>query len=305
MFSLLLKLLWGHTTMKGIILAGGSGTRLYPVTLPVCKQLLPVYDKPMIYYPLSILMLAGIQEILIISTPKDTARFEEVFGDGSQLGLSLQYTIQEHPRGLADAFIIGEEFLNGDPVAMVLGDNILFGHGLTDMLQAARQGVEENGGAHNFAYNVIDPERFGVVEFDKKGNALSIEEKPVKPKSNFASLGLYMLDGRASEIARGVKPSARGEIEIPSVLNYYLEKKELRISPLGRGFAWFDTGTHDSLLEAGEFVSTMEKRTGLKIGCIEEIAYMMKFISKKQLVALAKPLIKSGYGNYLMKIAEE
>lgn len=291
--------------MKGIILAGGSGTRLYPVTLPVCKQLLPIYDKPMVYYPLSILMLAGIREILVISTPKDLTRFEETFGDGRQLGLKLEYKAQEQPRGLADAFIVGEAFLNGAPAAMVLGDNILFGHGLTKMLQEARRSIEQDGGGHNFAYYVNDPERFGVIEFDDDHNVLSIEEKPAKPKSNFASLGLYMFDGEVSQVAKAVTPSARGELEIPSVMNDYLKRGKFRVTPLGRGFAWFDAGTHDSLLEASEFVSMMEKRTGLKIGCIEEVAYAMSFISQDQLRSLAAPLIKSGYGDYLTRIASE
>jgi len=291
--------------MKGIILAGGSGTRLYPLTLPVCKQLLPVYDKPMIYYPLSILMLAGITEILIISTKKDIGRFEETFGKGSQLGLKISYAVQDKPRGLADAFIVGEKFLNGDSVMMVLGDNILFGHGLTKMLKDARTGIETNGGGHNFAFYVNDPERFGIIEFDSKQQVLSIEEKPKKPKSNFASLGIYMFDAKVSQIARNVKPSDRGELEIPSVMNQYLSQKNFRVTPIGRGFAWFDTGTHDSLLEAGEFVAMMEKQTGLKIGCIEEIAYVMGFISKTQLSKLAEPLQKSGYGQYLLNIIKE
>lgn len=291
--------------MKGIILAGGSGTRLYPITLPTSKQLLPVYDKPMVYYPLSILMLTGIREILIISTPKDIGRFEEVFGDGTQLGLSIQYAVQVEPKGLADAFIVGEEFLNGEPVTMILGDNILFGHGLTEMLQSARRQVEKNGGGHNFACYVNDPERFGVVEFDKKYQVISIEEKPSQPKSNFASLGLYMFDGQVSQVAKAVKPSARGELEIPSVMNDYLKRGRFGVTPLGRGFAWFDTGTHDSLLEASEFVATMEKRTGLKIGCVEEVAYVMGFITKKELLALAEPLLKSGYGDYLKVVANE
>jgi len=291
--------------MKGIILAGGSGTRLYPITLPTSKQLLPVYDKPMVYYPLSILMLTGIREILIISTPKDIGRFEEVFGDGSQLGLKIQYKIQEKPKGLADAFIVGEEFLNGEPVTMILGDNILFGHGLTQMLQEARSSVEGNGGGHNFAYYVNDPERFGVVEFDKNHRVISVEEKPAQPKSNFASLGLYMFDGQASAVAKKVLPSARGEIEITSVMNEYLKRGRFGVTPLGRGFAWFDTGTHDSLLEASEFVATMEKRTGLKIGCIEEVAYTMGFITKRELLALAEPLLKSGYGKYLQNIIDD
>lgn len=291
--------------MKGIILAGGSNTRLYPVTLPVCKQLLPVYDKPMIYYPLSILMLTGIREVLIISTPKDTSRFEETFGDGSQYGLKLRYQIQEQPRGLADAFILGEEFLAGDSVTMVLGDNILFGHGLTKMLQEARAEVEKKGGGHNFAYYVNDPERFGIIEFDKNYQVKSIEEKPSQPKSNFASLGLYMFDGQVPKVAKEVKPSARGELEIPSVMNDYLKRGKFSVTPLGRGFAWFDAGTHDSLLEASEFVMTIEKRTGLKIGCIEEIAYHMGYITRQQLLDLAEPLLKSGYGKYLQRVAEE
>lgn len=291
--------------MKGIILAGGSGTRLYPVTLPVCKQLLPVYDKPMVYYPMSILMLAGIKEILIISTPKDLARFQEVFGDGKQLGLKLEYAAQDRPRGLADAFIVGEQFIGGKPVAMVLGDNIVYGHGFTKMLRDARRSVEKDGGGHNFAYFVNDPGRFGVVEFDDTYNVLSIEEKPSSPKSNFASIGLYMFDGEVSSVAKNVKPSDRGELEIPSVMNDYLKRGRFRVTPLGRGFAWFDTGTHDSLLEAGEFVMTIEKRTGFKIGCIEEVAYHMGFIDSPQLKKLAEPLSKSGYGSYLSKVAGE
>lgn len=291
--------------MKGIILAGGSGTRLYPITLPVCKQLLPVYDKPMIYYPLSVLMLAGIQEILIISTPKDLHRFEETFGDGRQLGLKLCYAVQAKPRGLADAFLVGEKFLAGAPVAMILGDNILFGHGLTAMLRQARQKIEVGGGAHNFVYSVNDPERFGVVEFDAKGQVISIEEKPKAPKSNFASLGLYMFDGRSSTVAKAVRRSARGELEITSMLAAYLAEKKLTVTPMGRGFAWFDAGTHDSLLEASEFVMTIEKRTGLKIGCLEEIAYLMGYITKVALKKLARPLLKSGYGSYLQRVAGE
>ena len=291
--------------MKGIILAGGSGTRLYPVTLPVCKQLLPVYDKPMVYYPLSVLMLAGIREVLIISTPKDISRFEEVFGDGSQLGMKIQYAVQDAPRGLADAFIIGEQFIAGDTVAMILGDNIFYGHGLSDMLKKARQEVEKDGGGHIFGYYVQDPERFGVIEMDKNGRVLNVEEKPEKPKSNYAAIGLYFFDARVSEIAKNVEPSARGELEIPSVINAYGKKGELGCSLLGRGFAWFDTGTHDSLLESSEFVSTIEKRTGLKIGCVEEIAHSMKFISDERLIELAEPLKKSGYGQYLLRILKE
>ncbi|QQG49771.1 MAG: glucose-1-phosphate thymidylyltransferase RfbA [Candidatus Berkelbacteria bacterium] len=291
--------------MKGIILAGGSGTRLYPVTLPVCKQLLPIYDKPMIYYPLSILMLAGIREILIISTPTDLSRFQAVLGDGNQFGLHIQYAAQDKPRGLADAFIVGEKFIDGKPVAMVLGDNIIYGHGFTKMLREARRSIEKDGGGHNFAYYVSDPHRFGIVEFDEAHNVLSIEEKPERPKSNYASIGLYMFDGQVSQVARQVKPSARGELEIPSVMNDYLKRGKFHVTLLGRGFAWFDAGTHDSLLEAGEFVMTIEKRTGFKIGCIEEVAYHMGFINAEALQALAEPLNKSGYGLYLNKVAAE
>ncbi len=291
--------------MKGIILAGGSGTRLYPVTLPTCKQLLPVYDKPMIYYPLSTLMLAGIREVLIISTEKDIDRFEEVLGSGEQLGMKFSYAIQPEPKGLSEAFIIGESWLAGEPVCMILGDNILFGNGLAEILQAASREVEASGGAHNFAYYVSDPERFGIIELDKNKNVLSVEEKPVRPKSNYASLGVYMFDGNAAIIAKAVVPSARGEIEITSMLDAYLQKKKLKVSLLGRGFAYFDAGTHDSLLESGDFVMTMEKRTGLKIGCIEEVAFAMGFINHTQLRALAEPLMKSGYGAYLNVVASE
>ncbi len=291
--------------MKGIILAGGSGTRLYPATLPVCKQLLAVYDKPMIYYPLSVLMLAGIREILIISTPKDLSRFEEVFGDGASLGLKLAYAVQAEPRGLAEAFIIGEEFLGGESAALIFGDNIFFGHGLPQLLQKARRTVERHGGAHNFAALVQDPERFGILEFDRAGRVKSIEEKPLKPKSNFASLGLYFFDGEASRRAKTITPSARGELEITSLLEQYLKEDRLRATPLGRGFAWFDTGTHDSLLDASEFVMTIEKRTGFKVGCIEEVAYTMGYIKRIQLRRLAEPLMKSGYGHYLERVAGE
>ncbi|MDO8650210.1 MAG: glucose-1-phosphate thymidylyltransferase RfbA [Candidatus Berkelbacteria bacterium] len=290
--------------MKGIILAGGSGTRLYPVTLPVCKQLLPVYDKPMVYYPLSVLMLSGIREILIISTPQDIGRFEELFGDGRQLGLKIQYAVQEVPRGLAEALIIGEQFLDGDSCAMILGDNIFYGHGLTDILIKARQSVEKNGGAEIFGYYVPDPQRYGVVGFDASGKVTSIVEKPEKPASHYAALGLYFFDGDAAKVAREVKPSDRGEIEITAVNQHYLKEGKLRVNLLGRGFAWFDTGTHDSLLEAGDFVCTIEKRTGLKVGCIEEIAHSNKFINDDELIQLAEPLKKSGYGQYLMKLLE-
>lgn len=291
--------------MKGIILAGGSGTRLYPITLSTCKQLLPVYDKPMIYYPLSVLMLAGLTEILIISTPKDIDRFEEILGDGQRLGLKISFAVQEQPRGLSEAFLVGEHFLAGDSACLILGDNILYGHGLTPLLRAARQSVEKNGGAHNFVHYVSDPERFGVLELDPAGTVLSIEEKPASPKSNLASLGLYFFDSTVARLAKTVKPSARGEMEITSLMELYLEMGKMRATSLGRGFAWFDTGTHDSLLEAGEFVMTIEKRTGLKIGCIEEVAYRMGTITAEQLTKLAKPLLKSGYGNYLERVAEE
>lgn len=291
--------------MKGIILAGGSGTRLYPVTLPACKQLLPVYDKPMVYYPLSVLMLAGIKEVLIISTPKDIGRFEEVFGDGSQLGMRIEYAAQVSPRGLADALIIAEPFVSGDTCCLILGDNIFFGHGLTNLLKAAREEIEQNGGARVFGHYVSDPKQFGVIEYSKNGAVLSIEEKPQEPKSNYAALGIYFYDREASKIARSVTPSARGEIEITSVNQAYLTNKQLSVSLLGRGFAWFDAGTHDSLLEASEFVMTIEKRTGLKIGCIEEVAYRMGYIDAEQLNKLAEPLMKSGYGAYLHKVTVE
>ncbi len=291
--------------MKGIILAGGSGTRLYPITLPTCKQLLPVYDKPMVYYPLSVLMLADIREVLIIATPKDIGRFEEIFGHGRQLGMKISYAVQDQPRGLADALIIGEEFLSGAVAAMVLGDNIFFGHGLPSILAKARRSVESDGGAHIFGYYVSDPQRFGVVTLDSGGKALSLEEKPRRPKSNYATLGLYFYDNQASKIASAIKPSDRGELEITTVNQEYLKRGKLRVSVLGRGFAWFDAGTADSLLEAGEFVATIEKRTGLKIGCVEEVAHALGFITDAQLAALAKPLSKSNYGQYLLRILKE
>lgn len=291
--------------MKGIILAGGSGTRLYPVTLPVCKQLLPIYDKPMIYYPLSVLMLAGIKEVLLISTPKDIGRFEEALGNGSTLGIRIEYATQEKPRGLAEALIIGEKFVGDGPVCLILGDNIFYGHGLPEILISARKSVEKHGGAHVFGYYVTDPERFGVVEFDKNKNVVSIEEKPENPKSSYAALGLYFYDQEAATVARTIEPSARGEVEITAVNQDYLKNKKLKVSLLGRGFAWFDAGTHDSLLETSEFVMTIEKRTGLKVGCIEEIAYNMGYINRKQLLKLAEPLKKSGYGDYLQRIASD
>ncbi len=286
--------------MKGIILAGGSGTRLYPLTKAVSKQILPVYDKPMIYYPLSTLMLAGIREILIISTPRDLPFFRELFGTGEQLGLQFSYAIQETPRGLADAFIIGREFIGDDRVALVLGDNIFYGQSFSKLLQnvAARE-----TGATIFGYYVRDPREYGVVEFDADGKALSIEEKPEHPRSNYAVPGLYFYDNEVVDIARDVKPSARGEIEITSVNNAYLERGKLMVETMGRGFAWLDTGNHDSLLDAADFVSAFQKRQGLYISCIEEIAYKKGFISREQLLKLAEPLLKTDYGKYLTEVA--
>lgn len=287
--------------MKGIILAGGSGTRLYPLTKAISKQIMPVYDKPMIYYPLSILMLAGIRDILIISTPRDLPVFQELLGTGEQLGLRMSYAVQEQPRGLADAFIVGEEFIGKDNVALILGDNIFYGQSFSKILRdvAARE-----KGATIFGYYVRDPREYGVVEFDEEGNALSIEEKPEHPKSNYAVPGLYFYDNDVVEIAKNVKPSARGEIEITSVNNEYLRRGTLKVETLGRGFAWLDTGSHDSLLDAADFVAAFQKRQGLYISCIEEIAYRRGFISKEQLIALAQPLLKTAYGRYLVEVAE-
>ena len=290
--------------MKGIILAGGSGTRLYPITKGVSKQLLPVYDKPMIYYPLSVLMLAGIQDILIISTPEDLPNFKKLLGDGSEIGLQLSYKIQPSPDGLAQAFVIGEEFIGNDDVCLVLGDNIFYGYGFTGILKNAIKNVI-NGKSTVFGYYVNDPERYGVADFDVDGNVISIEEKPIDPKSNFAVVGLYFYTNDVVQIAKNIKPSHRGELEITSVNQEYLKQQNLKVELLGRGFAWLDTGTHDSLMEAGQFIETIEKRQGLKVACLEEIAFRMKYIDKPQLKKLAEPLKKNGYGQYLLKLAKE
>ena len=291
--------------MKGIILAGGSGTRLYPITRGVCKQLLPIYDKPMIYYPLSALMLSGIREILIISTPADLPRFRDIFGDGSDLGLRFSYKEQPKPNGLAEAFLIGEEFIGKDSVCLVLGDNIFFGHGLTDLLKKAVADVRTQGGATVFGYYVKDPERYGIVEFDANGKVLSVEEKPRAPKSRFAVTGLYFYDNDVVKVAKTIKPSNRGELEITDVNKAYLEQAKLRVELMGRGYAWLDTGTHESLLEASEFIATIERRQGLKTACIEEIAYKLGYIDRQQLLKAAENHKKNSYGDYLRMVAEQ
>lgn len=288
--------------MKGIILAGGSGTRLYPITRALSKQLIPIYDKPMIYYPMSVLMLAGIRDILIISTPTDTPRFEELFGDGHDLGLNIEYAVQAKPNGLAEAFVIGADFIGADSVCLILGDNIYYGGGLSKMLQKAAQ---KESGATVFGYHVNDPERFGVVDFDENMHAKSIVEKPEHPASNYAVTGLYFYDNQVVEIAKNIKPSSRGELEITDVNKAYLEKGELDVELMGRGFAWLDTGTHDSLQEASSFIATVQKRQNLKVACLEEIAYRMGYIDKEKVIELAQPLKKNDYGQYLLRLVSE
>lgn len=291
--------------MKGIILAGGSGTRLYPITQGVSKQLTPVYDKPMVYYPLSVLMLSGITEVLIISTPQDLPQFKNLLGDGKHIGMSFSYVEQPSPDGLAQAFILGEEFVGDDDVCLVLGDNIFYGHGLTTMLENSIANVKDENKATVFGYFVKDPERYGVAAFDADGNVLSIEEKPEKPKSNYAVVGIYFYPNSVIEIAKNIKPSARGELEITTVNQTYLEQGDLKVELMGRGYAWLDTGTHESLLEASNFIQTIENRQGLKVACIEEIAYEMGYITKEKLIELAQPLKKNQYGQYLLRRAEE
>ena len=290
------------TARKGIILAGGSGTRLHPATLALSKQLLPVYDKPMIYYPLSTLMLAGIRDILVISTPQDTPRFQQLLGDGSQWGIHLQYAVQPSPDGLAQAFLIGEDFLAGSPSALVLGDNIFYGHDIHELLSSADQRTE---GASVFAYHVQDPERYGVAEFDAEGRVLTLEEKPSAPKSNYAVTGLYFYDAQVVELAKRLQPSVRGELEITDLNRLYLEQNQLHVEIMGRGYAWLDTGTHDSLLDAGQFIATLERRQGLKIACPEEISWRHGWIDAAQLIRLAQPLAKNGYGQYLLRLLQE
>ena len=291
--------------MKGIILAGGSGTRLYPVTKSISKQILPIYDKPMIYYPLSVLMLAGIREILIISTPRDVVVFEDLLEDGSQLGLKISYAVQEAPNGLAEAFLIGEDFIGNDDVALVLGDNVFYARGFSATLERVNKTIADNGGAIIFGYNVPNPTEFGVVEFDEDMKVLSLEEKPEHPKTDYAVPGLYVYDNQVVSIAKSIQPSARGELEITSVNNEYLKRGQLRVELLGRGMAWLDTGTHENLLESARFVEIIQKRQGLYVSCIEEIAYRKGYITREQLLKLAEPLLKTEYGQYLVKTAKE